>query len=91
MSKEHTTSLHSAAIAGHKLLSGTPSTIDITMHHDVTAVGQPTDQTPDTFSIMDTSEKVMDPDIVDSALLTSQRNTDNRPTTEDPGEAKASP
>ena len=44
-----------------------------------------------THFIKDMTEKVIDLDIVDSTLLTSQRNTDNRPTTDDPGEAKASP
>ena len=43
------------------------------------------------FSIIDMTEKVVDLDIVDSTLLLSQRNTDNRLTTDDPGEAKASP
>ena len=90
MSKNCTT-LCSAAIAGRKLPSVTVSAIDITSHHDVTAVGQPTDQTPNTFSIVDMTEKVIDLDIVDSTLLPSQRNTDNRPTTDDPGEVKASP
>ena len=67
------------------------SAIDVALNNDVTTVGQPTGQTPDTFSILDMTEKVVDLDIVDSTLLPSQRNTDNRPTTDDPGEAKASP
>ena len=67
------------------------NTIDVASNHNVTTVGQPTGQTPDTFSIVDTAEKVVDLDIVDSTLLPSQQNTDNRPTTDDPGEVKASP
>ena len=67
------------------------SAIDVESNHDATTVGQPTGQTPDTFSIVDMTEKVTDLDIVDSTLLPSQRNTDNRPTTDDLGEAKASP
>ena len=90
MSKKHTT-LRSVAITGHKLPITATSAIDITLQHDVTAVGQPTDQTPDTFSIVDTTENVIDLDIVDSTLLLSQRNTDNRLTMDDPGEAKTSP
>ena len=90
MSKKHTT-LRSVAITECKLLSGATTAIDIALNHDVTTVGQPTGQTPDTFSILDMTEKVVDLDIVDSTLLPSQRNTDNRPTTDDPGEAKASP
>ena len=43
------------------------------------------------FSIIDTTEKVVELDIVDSTLLPSQRNTDNRLTMDDPGEVKASP
>ena len=85
------TMLHLVVITGHKSPSGATSTIDIALNHDVTTVGQPTGQTPDTFSIVDTTGKVIDLDIVDSTLLPSQRNTDNRPTMDDPGEAKASP
>ena len=58
--KKHTT-LHSAAITGCKLPSATMSTIDVTLNWDVTAVEQPTNQSPDTFSIMDMTEKVVDP------------------------------
>ena len=90
MSKKHTT-LRSAAITGHKSLSGPTSAIDIASNHNVTPVGQPTGQTPDTFSIVDMTEKIMELDIVDNTLLVSQRNTDNRPTMDNPGEAKASP
>ena len=90
MSKKCTT-LHSVAITGCKSLSGTTSAIDATSNHDVTTVGQPTGQTPDMFSIIDMTEKVIDLDIIDSTLLLSQRNTDNRLTTDNPGEAKASP
>ena len=90
MSKKHTT-LHLAAITGHKSPSGAMNAIDITLNHDVTTVGKPTGQTPDTFSIVDMTEKVVDLDIVDNTLLPSQRNTDNRPTMDDPGEGKASP
>ena len=83
MLKKHTT-LHSTAITGCKSLSSTMSAIDVALNHDVTTVGQPTGQTPDTFSIVDTTEKVVDLDIVDNTLLPSQRNTDHRPTTDDP-------
>ena len=67
------------------------SAIDVTSNHNVIAVGQPTDQTPDTFSIVDMTGEVIDLDIVDNTLLPGQRNTDNRLTTDDPGEVKASP
>ena len=90
MSKKHTT-LCSAVITRHKSLSSAMSAIDIASNHDVTTVGQPTGQTLNTFSIVDTTEKVIDLDIVDNTLLPSKRNTDNRLTMDDPGEAKASP
>ena len=90
MSKKCTT-LCLAAITGCKSPSGAMSTIDVTSNHDVTPVGKPTGQTPDTFSIVDTTEKVVELDIVDNTLLVSHRNTDNRPTMDDLGEAKASP
>ena len=79
-----------AAIAERKSPSGTMSTIDVASNHDVTTVGQPTGQTPNMFSIIDMTEKVIDLDIVDSNLP-SQRNTDNRLTMDNLGEAKASP
>ena len=75
MSKKHTM-LCSAVITGHKLPSSARSTIDVVLNHDVTTVGQPTGQTPNTFSIIDMTEKVVDLDIVDSTLLLSQRNTE---------------
>ena len=90
MSKKHTT-LPSAAITGCKAPSTAMSAIDVASNHNVTAVGQPTDQTLNTFSIVDTTEKVIDPNIVDSSLLPSQRNTDNRLARDNSGEAKASP
>ena len=88
--KKHTI-LCSTAITGCKSQSAAMSAIDVTLNHDVITVGQPTDQNPDTFSIMDMTEKVIDLDIVNNTLLPGQRNTINRPTMNDPGEAKASP
>ena len=90
MSKKHTT-LHSVAITGCKSPSGTTSAIDVALNHNITTVGQPTRQTLNTFSIIDMTEKVIDLDIVDSTLLLSQRNTDNRLKMGDLGEAKTSP
>ena len=90
MLKKHTT-LHSVVMSGFKSSSGATSTIDIALNYNVTTVGQPTGLTPNTFSIIDMTEIVIDLDIVDSTLLPSQRNTDNRLSTDDPGEVKASP
>ena len=81
----------SSTITGHKLPSAAMSTINIALHHNVTTVGQPNEQTPNMFSIVNMTEKVMDPEIVDSTLLPSQRNTDARPAMDDTGQVKASP
>ena len=74
MSKKRTT-LHSTAIAECKSLSSATSTIDVALNHNAPTVGQPTGQTPNMFSIVDTTEKVVELDIVDNTLLVSQRNT----------------
>ena len=67
------------------------STIDVALNHNAPTVGKPTGQTPDTFSIVDMTERVVDLEVVDNVLLPCQRNTDKEPTTDDLGEAKASP
>ena len=90
MSKKRTT-LCSVTITGCKSPSSAMSTIDVASNHNATTVGKPTGQTPDTFSIVDMTEKVVDLDVVDSMLLPSQRNTNNRLTMDNLGEAKASP
>ena len=81
------TTLHSTAIAERKL----PSAIDIASNHDAPTVGKPTEQTPDTFSIVDATERVVELEVVNNVLLPCQRNTDKELTTDNPGEAKASP
>ena len=90
MSKKHTT-LRLTAIAESKLPSGATSAIDVASNHDAPTVGKPTEQTPDTFSIVDVTERVVELEVVYNVLLPCQRNTDKEPTTDDPGEAKASP
>ena len=40
------------------------------------AVGQPTEDTPDTYSLVETTEKVVDAHVVDENLLASQRSID---------------
>ena len=66
------------------------SAIDVASNHDAPTVGQPTGQTPDMFSIMDMTERVVELEVVDNVLLTHQRNTDKELTMDDPEEAKAS-
>ena len=71
------------AITECKSLSGAMSAIDIALNHDAPTVGQPTEQMPDTFSIMDTTE-VVELEVVNNVLLPHQRNTDKEPTADDP-------
>ena len=52
--------------------------INVTSHRNVPAVGQPTENTPDTYSLVDTTEKVVEEQVVDESLLTSQRIIDSR-------------
>ena len=49
----------------HRLPSQTTSATNITLTHDVTAVGQPAEDMPDTYSLVDTAEKVADAQIID--------------------------
>ena len=88
MSKKRTT-LRSTAIAERKSPSGNTSAV--VSNHDAPTVGKPTEQTPDTFSIVDTTERVVELEVVNNELLPHQRNTDKEPTTDGSGEAKASP
>ena len=90
MLKKRTT-LRSMAITERKSPSGATSAVDDTSNHDVPAVGKPTEQTPDTFSIVDATERVVELEVVNNVLLPRQRNTDKEPTTDGPGEAKESP
>ena len=90
MSKKQTT-LRLTAITERKLPSGAMSAIDVALNHDASTVGQPTEQTPDTFSIVDGTERVVELEVVNNVLLPRQKNTDKELTTDDPGEAKASP
>ena len=83
--------LRSTAITEHKSPSRATSAVDDTSNHDVPAVGKPTEQTPDTFSIVDATERVVELEVVNNVLLPCQRNTDKEPTMDGPGEAKESP
>ena len=90
MSKKCTT-LRSMAITEHKSPSGATKAIDVASNHNAPTVGKPTEQTPDTFSIIDVTERVVELEVVNNVLLPRQRNTDKELTMDDPGEAKASP
>ena len=86
MSKKRTT-LCSTAIAECK----SPSAVDVASNHDAPTVGKPTEQTPDTFSIVDTTERVIELEVVNNELLPHQTNTDKEPTMDGSQEVKASP
>ena len=58
--------LRLAAIAKHKSPSSVTSAIDVALNHDAPTVGKPTGKTPDTFSIIDTTERVIDLEVVDN-------------------------
>ena len=88
MSKKHST-LRSTAIAECKTPSGDTSAVDVASNHDAPTVGKPTEQTPDTFSIVDTTERVIELEVVNNELRPRQRNTDKEPTMDSSGEAKA--
>ena len=90
MSKKRTT-LGLKAIAECKSPSSDTSAVDVASNHNAPTVGKPTEKTPDTFSIVDTTERVVELEVVNNVLLPCQRNTDKEPTTDGSGEAKASP
>ena len=43
--------------------------VDVALNHDAPTVGKPTEQTPDTFSIVDMTEKVIELEVVNNVLL----------------------
>ena len=55
----------------------------ITLNLNVPMVGQPTKDTPDTYSLVDT-EKAVEVHVVDKSLPMSQRIVDSRLTSVDP-------
>ena len=61
----------------------------ITSTHDVHTVEQSTVDTPDSYSLVTTTEKTVEGQIVDENLLTSQRNIDFRLPSIDPKDATA--
>ena len=45
---------------------------NVRSHHEIPTVGKPTENIPDTYSLVDTTEKVVEEQVVDKNLLTSQ-------------------
>ena len=78
------TNLCSRTAEIHRLHSLEMGVTNITSHHDVPVVGQPTENTPDTYSLVETTEKVVEEQVVDESLLTSQRIIDSRLASVDP-------
>ena len=76
-------------MAERKSPSGATSAVDVALDHDAPTVGKPTEQTPDTISIEDAGEKVVELEVVNNVLLPRQRNTDKEPTMDDPGISKS--
>ena len=80
---KHTT-LCSQTADIHGLHSPETGVTTITLNLDVPAVGKPTKDTPDTFSLVNTTEKAVEVNVVDKSIPTSQRIIDSRPTNIDP-------
>ena len=74
---KHTT-LHLRTVKTCRSHSPVTGVTNVTSNHDVTTGGQPTENTPDMYSLVDTTEKVVDEQVVDKTLLVSQRNIDSR-------------
>ena len=60
---------------------------NITSNHDVPMVGQTTENMPDNHSLLDTTEKIVEVQVVDESLPTSQRVVDSRLASVDPRDA----
>ena len=61
----------------------------VTSNHDVPVVEQSTDDAPDNYSLVNTTEKAVEVQVVDENLPRSQKNIDPRPTSVDPKDATA--
>ena len=62
----------------HRLHSPEMDVTTVTLHHDVLTVGQPTAESPDAYSLVNTTEKAVEIKEVDESLPISQRNIDSR-------------
>ena len=61
----------------------------VTSNHDVPTVEQSTDDAPDNYSLVNTTEKAVEVRVVDENLPTSQKNIDSRRTSVNPKDATA--
>ena len=72
------TNLHSRTAEIYRSHSPEMGVINVTSHHNVPTVGKPTENILDTYSLVDTIEKVVEEQVVGESLLTSQRIIDNK-------------
>ena len=77
---KHTT-LRSQTVEIHRSLT------TVTSNHDVPTVGQPTEETPDAYSLVDTTEKAVEVQVVDENLPVGQTIIDSRLASIDPRDA----
>ena len=49
----------------------------VTSNHDVPVAGQPTDVSPEAYSLVNTAEKAVEDQLVDESIPMSQRNIDS--------------
>ena len=80
---KHTT-LCSRTAEIHRSHSLEMGVTNITPNHNVPMVGQSPENTPDTYSLMDTTEKVVEAQVVDKSLPTSQRIVESIPASVNP-------
>ena len=71
--------LHSRTPEIQRLHSLETGVANIKANHNVTTMGQPTENTPNMYSLVDTTEKVVEEQGVDESLPTSQRILNSRP------------
>ena len=83
---KHTT-LHSQTAEICRSHSPEMGVITVTLNYDVPAIGKPTAESPDMYSLVNTTEKAVDIQVVDENLPMSQRIIDSRPTSIDPRDA----
>ena len=70
--------LHSKTAKIHRSHSPEMGVTNITLNLSVPTVGQPTENTQDRYSLVDTTEKAVEAQVVDENLPTSQRIVDSR-------------
>ena len=83
------TMLHSRTAKIRRSHSPEMGVTTVTSNHDVPTVEQSTDDAPDNYSLVNTTEKAVEVRVVGESLSMSQRNIDSRLTSVDPKDATA--